>query len=326
MLLLSVALADPIDLEVLSTVQNGEAATLTLVVNQDVDELSASVSCGGASAEVSGGADAGSRLVMELKANPGRHTCTGSLSATFADGGGGEMPLSFEIVVLDDMKLDVPRTMVDMEKQVVYVGMDRVPASFEVTAYGAGDAVIGTGSMAAMGEGPGDLVMVEWSGEGEVLRLVVRGTDTDGFWGQVALFPWYYEIPHEDVVFETAQADIQPDEVIKLERAMLEVDKVLAKYGEHASVKLYVGGYTDSQGGRASNENLSTLRALAIAAWFRENGFKGEIQYQGFGEDGQLVKTLDETAEPANRRAVYILAAEAPPTSEQLPRTAWRPL
>jgi outer membrane protein OmpA-like peptidoglycan-associated protein len=68
------------------------------------------------------------------------------------------------------------------------------------------------------------------------------------------------------------------------------------------------------------------LRALAIASWFRENGFKGEIHYQGFGEDGQLVKTLDETAEPANRRAIYILAAEAPPTSEQLPRSAWRPL
>lgn len=326
LLWMSLAVADPIDLEVVSTVQYGQAASLTLVMNQDVEQFDARIECGGAWNEKSGGAVAGTRVVMEVAPNPGRHTCKGHLNATFDDGSEGQMPLSFEVVVLDGLKLDVPRSMVDLEDGKLFVGMDRVPSSFEVTAYGEGGVVVGTGSMAAMGEGPGDLVEVEWTGSGEVLRLVVKGVDVDGFWSEVTLFPWYYEIPHEDVVFETAQADIRSEEEIKLTRAMVEVDKVLAKYGQHAEIKLYVGGYTDTQGGRASNENLSTLRALAIATWFRANGFKGEIYYQGFGEDGQLVKTLDETEEPANRRAVYILAAETPPMSQQLPRSAWRPL
>ena len=38
----------------------------------------------------------------------------------------------------------------------------------------------------------------------EVLRLEVRAEDSHGFWGALSLYPWYYEIPHEDVVFDTA--------------------------------------------------------------------------------------------------------------------------
>ncbi len=326
MLWMTLAIADPIDLEVVSKVQFGQPASLTLVVNQQAQNIDARVDCGGAWAETHGGAGAGDRLVLELEANPGTHVCQGELKAVFSDGSLGEMPLSFEIVVFDELKLTVPRQHVDLEGKTLHVAMDRAPKEVTVTTYGAGDVVLGSGTMVASGEGPGDFIEVQWSGAGEVLRLVVKGTDADGFWSELTLFPWYYEIPHEDVVFETAQADIPPVEVIKLEKALVEVDKVLLKYGDHAEVKLYVGGYTDTVGGRASNENLSTLRALSIAKWFRDSGFEGAIYYQGFGEDGQAVKTLDETDEPQNRRALYILAAEPPPQNEQLPRRDWRPL
>ena len=327
MLWMTLALADPIDLEVVSKVQFGQqAASLTLVVNQEAQSIDARVECGGAWAETHGGASPGDRLVLELKANPGRHSCTGTLDAVFSDGSEGKMPLAFEIIVFDELELTVPRHRVDLENHTLYVSMDRVPKEVTVTAYGASDAVLGTGSVQAMGEGPGDLMALSWTGSGEVLRLEVKGTDADGFWSALTLFPWFYEIPHEDVVFESAQADILEGEVPKLLRAKGEVDKVLAKYGDHAEVKLYVAGYTDTVGGRASNATLSTLRALAIAKWFRANGFEGEIYYQGFGEEGQAVKTLDETDEPANRRAVYILAAEAPPKSEAIPKGEWRPL
>ena len=326
MLWMTLALADPIDLEVMSKVQVGQPATLTLVVNQAAQNIDARVECGGAWAETHGGAGAGDRLVLALEANPGRHSCKGELKVVFSDGSLAEMPLSFEIEIFDELKLTVPRHHVDLEGNTLHVAMDRAPKEVMVTAYGAGDVVLGTGTMVAAGEGPGDFIEVQWSGSGEVLRLVVKGTDADGFWSELMLFPWYYEIPHEDVVFETAQADIPPEEAIKLDKAMIEVEKVLLKYGEHAEVQLYVGGYTDTVGGRASNENLSTLRALAIAKWFRESGFDGAIYYQGFGEDGQAVKTLDETEESANRRALYVLAAAPPPQNEQIPRSDWRPL
>jgi outer membrane protein OmpA-like peptidoglycan-associated protein len=71
---------------------------------------------------------------------------------------------------------------------------------------------------------------------------------------------------------------------------------------------------------------LSERRARAIAAWFRRRGFTGPVSYQGFGETALAVPTPDETDEAANRRALYILAANPPPVSEQLPARAWKPL
>ena len=82
----------------------------------------------------------------------------------------------------------------------------------------------------------------------------------------------------------------------------------------------------DTVGDAASNQGLSERRARAIAAWFRQRGFRGAVWYQGFGEGVLAVGTPDETDEPANRRAIYVLAADKPPVSDVLPRQAWKRL
>ena len=91
-----------------------------------------------------------------------------------------------------------------------------------------------------------------------------------------------------------------------------------------AKINLYVGGYTDTVGDKTMNLALSDQRATAIAIWFKDKGFPGEIYAQGFGERGLAVQTPDEVDEARNRRAVYILAAEAPPTSRELPTSSWK--
>ncbi|HEX7596686.1 MAG TPA: OmpA family protein, partial [Polyangia bacterium] len=53
-------------------------------------------------------------------------------------------------------------------------------------------------------------------------------------------------------------------------------------------------------------------RAAAIATWFRKNGLRIPIAYEGFGEFALLVATPDNTAEPRNRRVDYILSIEDP--------------
>lgn len=327
-LLSSIALAaDPVALEVVSKAQKGQGTPeLVLVVNQDATKLDVEVSCGGATANTHGGASAGERISLPLDARIGKHRCTGSLAAEFSDGSAGEMPLSFEIEVMPALEVSVPRDAIDMEAQTLSVVMDRQPGRVEVQAYGVGNVLLGEASVPALGEGPGQPISVQWPGEGEVIRLHVKAFDADGFWTAVDLLPWYYEIPHEDVVFESGKAEILASEEPKLEAALAEVDKVLAKYGSVAEVKLYVGGYTDTVGDRKLNQRLSQERAAAIARWYRQHGFEGEIYFQGFGEEGQAVATPDNTDQPENRRAVYVLAAEAPPVNPQMPRGMWQKL
>jgi outer membrane protein OmpA-like peptidoglycan-associated protein len=91
-------------------------------------------------------------------------------------------------------------------------------------------------------------------------------------------------------------------------------------------IQLYVAGYTDTVGNSASNQGLSERRAKSIARWFSTRGFAQPIHFQGFGEDALAVGTPDETDQAANRRAIYILAAQPPPTGPTLPRSAWHRL
>jgi outer membrane protein OmpA-like peptidoglycan-associated protein len=107
-------------------------------------------------------------------------------------------------------------------------------------------------------------------------------------------------------------ATIDATETPKLASAMDDARGVLKKYGADVVIKLYVGGHTDTVGDAASNQDLSMRRARAIAEWFKANGFPGDIYYQGYGESDLAVPTPDNTDEPKNRRASYILAAKPP--------------
>ena len=71
-------------------------------------------------------------------------------------------------------------------------------------------------------------------------------------------------------------------------------------------------GHTDSVGDPASNRKLSFNRAKAIAGYFRARGLSLPIYYVGMGEDAPAVDAPDETDEPRNRRAQYIVSVDAP--------------
>jgi hypothetical protein len=200
---------------------------------------------------------------------------------------------------------------------------DRRLDDVQIDVYGPDGARIGGGRSPAGGR---DRVPLDWSSDGEIVRIDVRATDDAGISALLQLIPWSYAIPHEDVIFATASAEVDPAEAPKLEAAWSELERVVARYGAVVEVRLYVAGYTDTVGSAASNQALSDRRARAIAAWFRDRGFKGPIFYQGFGESAPAVPTPDETAEAANRRALYILAARPPATSADVPRGDWRPL
>lgn len=316
---------DALSLEAVRVVPVGTQPSLTLIAGSD-GQVSVTGTCSGRAFSASRRLTSGERSTVELGALPeGTHACEARILLTDPTGGTGAMSVPFEVRVLPPLTLEVHEGDVDLEARSVTVEANRGLVRVDVEALGVGGKTVGRGTLGAGGRDRAD---VSWSQDPgtEVVKLLVTGTDADGFAGRVELIPWRYLIPHEDVVFETASDVVRASEVPKLEAAYAHVDEALAKYGPVVEVQLFVAGYTDTVGTAEYNQGLSERRARSIARWFRERGFTGPVWYQGFGEGALAVATPDDTDEAANRRALYVLSAKPPGVSADLPGTAWRGL
>lgn len=320
---------DPITLDLVAKGQEGSSKpTLVLVGHATVDEVRVELRCGSVRVQQGGSLSSGTKMEIPIEIPVGRVTCSGSLSALFGDDGEGQMPLSFEVEQLPPMEIQVPRDKLDLDGRSLVLTADRAVEQVEVEVYGETGSMLGHGTAPVGGQPAGTALDASWSADpGEVLRIHVKVLDVDGFWAGVDLFPWSYNIPHEDVVFETAKWEVLPAEAPKLEDALHQASEVIQRFSAtQIEMNLYVGGYTDTVGDPGGNQVLSQHRAQAIATWFREAGWERPIYYQGFGEAALAVSTPDETEEQANRRANYVIAAEAPPPSSEFPRSAWTKL
>ena len=139
----------------------------------------------------------------------------------------------------------------------------------------------------------------------------------------LSIFPWSLEIPHQDVNFASGQSVIPPEEMPKVKGAVEDIQTAIKRYGGIVKITLFVAGYTDTVGSAEGNHLLSEARAAAISRALRKGGIKVPIRYVGFGEDNLKVNTPDETVDPQNRRAAYILSVDAPPVSGT---DGWKPL
>jgi len=89
-------------------------------------------------------------------------------------------------------------------------------------------------------------------------------------------------------------------------------------------VTLYILAHTDTVGTAEYNLRLSTRRAQAIARWFRQNGLRIPMAYDGVGESMPKVKTADEVDEPRNRRVDYMLGVEPPRFKHSGATPSWK--
>lgn len=285
--------------------------------------IEAALTCADRSFSANSAIAPGDNVVITLEGLPlGTHTCRGSVALSADDGTTGQMPLSVQVHVLPPLKIEVAQADLDLDARRMAVESSRPLSKVSVEVFGERGVRLGGGEVGSRGL---KRVVLPWTqSPGEALKLVVTAWDAHELPGRVELSPWSYDIPHEDVVFETGQWTIRPDEVPKLERAWTDLLGVLERYGPVVEVNLYVAGYTDTVGDAVANERLSWNRAKSIATWFRQRGFEGQVWYQGFGESVLAVLTPDETDEQANRRALYLLAANTPSTSAQVPRADWK--
>ncbi len=105
--------------------------------------------------------------------------------------------------------------------------------------------------------------------------------------GHVALYGIY---------FESGSATIKPES-----RATL--DEVLAALKAEPSLKLLVGGHTDSTNTDAYNMQLSQRRAEAVVAWLTANGVEAaRLKATGFGKSQPVADNATAAGRALNRR------------------------
>ena len=105
------------------------------------------------------------------------------------------------------------------------------------------------------------------------------------------------------VNFANGSADLTPDAMKTLD----ELGQALSS-NELSGYKFRIEGHTDTVGSAAYNKALSERRAHAVVDYIAKkfNVNPSRMQAVGMGEEGLLVATPPETAEPRNRRVEVI--------------------
>ncbi len=227
----------------------------------------------------------GAVQVFDLHQPDGAFHYEGSLVARFPQGPPQKLPVSFDAAVMPPPRLTLGDEPVNLAEHTVTLTADRVVDHVWYRVHADDGTVIDEETESFPDSKAGEPIVIHWhqTEPGVILQIELRVTDPYSFFQNVNLFPWKIEIPHEDVLFETAKWDILPSEQSKLDAAL---DKLLAdieKYGRFAKVELFVAGYTDTVGDARSNQVLSENRATSIGRYFRAHGVKIPISCTGFG-------------------------------------------
>jgi outer membrane protein OmpA-like peptidoglycan-associated protein len=253
----------------------------------------------------------------------------GTFTIAWANKEKSEFQMRFKLVRLDELVLSFDKADVDLDKRTMSLKINRPATRVELTITGDGKRVLKTVTKDLTNHKISQKIHIAYPDPGaNILFMDLRVYDQTGGFKGVHLTPVSTSIPHDDVAFDSGKWDIRPSQEPKLQATLKKIDAALAKFkkvGVNLELKLYVAGYTDTVGSKSSNRTLSDNRARAIATWFVEHGLKLDVLYQGFGEDILAKRTPDETDEPRNRRAVYVLATQTPGKGGMFPRTAWSP-
>lgn len=249
-------------------------------------------------------------------------------STAAAEPGAAASPAEVPARKLPALEVRINLEEVELAAGRLTVRMSRPAARVTLKALSLSGAVLADVEQSFDAAPAGSPLLVTWSPpEGEqVARIEVFGYDTSDYYKGVAITPWSFEIPHQDVVFETDSAEIRASEVGKLQASLALIQKQLPQARHLGAVTLFVVAHTDTVATDAYNQELSGRRAQSLARWFRAHGLKLPIAYAGMGERALKIKTEDNVDEARNRRADYMLGVEAPRFKSSGMAPAWKKL
>jgi outer membrane protein OmpA-like peptidoglycan-associated protein len=291
---------------------------LVLTINKPVASVTLSLtrSDGVVLRRTAGALSPGAKPRLEFDAPVGVSTFRGTLEVRFPNGSSGSVPLDLSVEVAPPFVVETSKERIDVAKGEMQLALNRPAGRCDYQVLIEGKPVR-IGSESFSGEPAGTWLKLAWrkyADDDVVLKIQLTCFDAEGVFdtGPQELYPWWIQIPHEDVNFESGKWEIQAGERSKLERAYEEIAKAVQRYGKFVDATLYVVGHTDTVADAAYNRELSQKRAREIAAFFRKRGATLPIWTCGRGEDALAVSTPDNTDEPRNRRAEYIIGVDKP--------------
>jgi outer membrane protein OmpA-like peptidoglycan-associated protein len=321
--------ADAISVRMVTTVPAGQQPRLTITALQPVDRVEVLLNRddGKMVDETIGELGAGGFRDVMLDGAVGKHQYSGRITAV-AHGEPSSSQVAFQTVVSGEVTVVIDKSKVDLPRGRMEMLVSIPDGKVELKILSATDGATLVEHEQSFADHPTGLpLVVTWKPppkDAEVGRVDVRVSDPTGAFRSYSLSPWSVYIPHEEVTFATDSAAIAPSEAPKLQASLAKIGDALAKHQELAGIKLYIAGHTDTVGTAKYNLALSLKRAQAIAGWFRKNGLRIPIAYEGFGEQALRVATPDNTDEPKNRRVDYILSVEDPVLRATDFRPAWK--
>lgn len=305
--------------------QAGEKPALYVTPVRAVDELLVTCTVGGQDYEwTRSGLPGGKLQSFEWPRNTKYTHADCFVRVRFADGYVLEQNLPIDYSFGGGLSVDLSRASADLQAHTLTVSVSEAVDSAEITAYGARKKLLDK-SVVQVDGGPGEITL-PWVGDPSDVVLLEVKVQNAGAWAGFEFSPWFLDIPHDDVLFESGSDVIDPDQEYKLETTLQDLNEVIEKYGEVVPVKLYIAGCTDTVGDGGGNRQLSQRRARAIAVWLRSHGYSHPVYYHGFGESLQAVSTGDNVDEVRNRRALYMVGAQPPGKGSGIPGVKWSAL
>lgn len=104
-----------------------------------------------------------------------------------------------------------------------------------------------------------------------------------------------------NIFFDTDKYDLKP-------LSIAEVDRLIEFLNENPSLKIEIGGHTDSEGTDAANQVLSENRAKAVYDYLVENGIAASrLSFKGYGETKPVAANDTEEGRAQNRRTEFMV-------------------
>ena len=326
-----VARADAIQVRMVTKVGVGQKPKLEITALQNLERVEVMLNRddGKNVSQSLGAINLGEMREIFLDGKPGKHHYSGRVTCV-VDGAPQDSQVYFDTLVGGELTVIVDKTKVDLAAGRMPIQINSPDGKVELRIFGAsgGDPLLEQEQEFA----DRDPVIPFWltwkplPKSTEVGRVDLKVSDAGGAYKSFALFPWSVYIPHEEVNFATDSASIASTETPKLQASLGKIADALAKHKNLGPIKLYIAGHTDTVGAAPYNLGLSRKRAQSIAGWFRKNGLRIPISYEGFGEFALLVATPDNTDERRNRRVDYILATEDPVLKATEFQAVWKPI
>lgn len=322
--------AERIGLKVKGKVQGKEQPKLVFTPTEDVKALTVTMWRGDNNQKIHrplGPIGSGATREMPIVQPEGTFHYKTKIHVAWGSGDEDTLRIQFDLSRTGGFALNIDPREVDLDRRRLEYSLTDEGDRVELRLFDEQDVLLGVVKKDLAGAAAGVKQTISWPEPKRALAYMkLRAWSEAGFWTETTLKPVSLRIPHQDVVFDSGRATIKSSEEPKLKETLAKLDEAVKMHADTIGVRLYIAGYCDTVGDAAQNRILSTQRARSIAAWFRGHGVKLPIFYFGFGEDVLAVKTPDETDEPRNRRALYLLSTHTPAEGTDFPKASWKSL